>query len=1154
MSKNKNTKNIKTVAAGEPTAVQCPAPEPAAQKPDSFPIVGIGASAGGLAAFEAFFSGMPADADPGMAFVLVQHLAPDHKSILTDLVRRYTRMQVFEVEDGMPVRPNCAYIIPPNCDMALLNGALQLLDPAAPRGQRLPIDFFFRSLAHDQRERAICVVLSGTGSDGTLGARAIKGEGGVVMAQTPETTEFDGMPRSVIATGLADYELPPAAMPAKLIAYAARAGHLAAAAAPASQNESLLNKIFVLLRAQTGHDFSSYKPSTITRRIERRMAVQQIETMAGYVKFLQATPAEVEALFRDMLIGVTNFFRDPEAFKELEEVAIPRLFAAKPAGGTVRVWAPSCSTGEEAYSLAILLVERLEALKVNYTVQVFATDIDAQAIAVARLGLYPASIAADLTPERLARFFTAEPGGAAFRIHKGIRDMLVFSEQDVIKDPPFSKLDLISCRNLMIYLGGDLQKKLIPLFHYALNPDGILFLGTSETVGEFGDLFATLDRKAKLYQRKEDLHRAQRLSLGRFLPSLTEAAALPRAAGKTAFPAKLPLQALTEAALLAELVPVAALVNAQGDVLYIHGLTGLYLQPMQGEAGINNIVKMAREGLRHPLGLALHKAADTKAPARMAGVRVKTNGHFTTVNLTVRPVAAAINAAETPLYLVVLEEAPPAPEPAPGPAAGGDARPDTDARIAALQAELRVKEEYLQSANEEQETSNEELKSSNEEMQSVNEELQSTNEELETAKEEMQSVNEELNTVNSELQNKVLDLSRANNDMNNLLAGTGIATIFLDHQLRILRYTPTAAKLINLIPGDVGRPMEHIVSNLTSYTALTTDAQAVLDTLAAKELEVQAKDGHWYTLRLQPYRTQENVIEGAVLTFIDITEQKKAQAALDVVSAGFKTMFTAAPLGIALIDSLTGHIYEVNPMFAQIAGRTMAELAQINWMSITHPDDVQADLDNMAQMNAGKTNGFRMEKRYLHHDGTAVWINMTIARMPAEDKAHPRHLCMIEDITERKRIAEELRKKDADNQAMLESLLIGVVTHAADTRIIASNPEAQRILGLTAEQLSGKTAIDPAWAFVAENLSLVKPEDYPVSRAIAGKKPVAGYTLGIKRPDRDFITWVTVGALPIFTAAGGLERVVVNFTDITERMRITEDLRVKAEKKKKDAA
>jgi two-component system CheB/CheR fusion protein len=943
-----------------------------------FPIVGIGASAGGLAAFEAFFSGMPADADPGMAFVLVQHLAPDHKSILTDLIRRYTRMQVFEVEDGMVVQPNCAYIIPPNCDMALLNGALQLLEPAAPRGQRLPIDFFFRSLAHDQRERAICIVLSGTGSDGTLGARAVKGEGGMVIVQTPATTEFDGMPRSVVAAGIADYELPPAEMPARLIAYAARAGHLPPTTALVPQNESLLKKIFVLLRAQTGHDFSDYKPSTIIRRIERRMAVQQIETMADYVKYLQSAPAEVEALFRDMLIGVTNFFRDSEAFKELEKIALPRLFAAKRAGGVLRVWAPGCSTGEEAYSLAILIVERLEALKKSYTVQVFATDIDAQAIAVARAGLYPASIAADLTPERLARFFTLEPGGTAYRIHKGIRDMLVFSEHNVIKDPPFSKLDLISCRNLMIYLGSDLQKKLIPLFHYALNPDGILFLGTSETVGEFADLFATLDSKQKLYQRKDDLHNARQLALGRFLPPMTEvAAALPWPAGKTTFPVKQPLQALTETALLAELVPVAALVNAQGDVLYIHGLTGLYLQPMPGEAGISNIVKMAREGLRHPLALALHNAVDTKAPVRMPGVRVKANGHFIAVNLAVRPVAAPSGAAEAPLYLVVLEESPPTPEPAPQ-AAGADAaaKPDTDARIAALQAELRIKEECLQSATEQQETSNEELKCSNEEMQSVNEELQSTNEELETAKEEMQSVNEELSTVNNELQTKVLDMSRANSDMNNLLAGTGIATVFLDHQLRVLRYTPAAAKLINLIPGDVGRPMAHIVSNLAHYTTLTEDAQAVLDTLAAKEVEVSTKEGRWYTLRLQPYRTIDNVIEGAVLTFIDITEMKRTAEALHKANDLLRLAVVVRDAHDAItVQDTEGRTLAWNPGAVQLYGWSEAEALAMNVRDRIPQALRQGALDTIKQLSLAEIlEPYRTQR--LTKDGRVLEVSL----------------------------------------------------------------------------------------------------------------------------------------------------------------------------------
>jgi two-component system, chemotaxis family, CheB/CheR fusion protein len=933
---------------GQEVARNGGAEEDAAQEANArFPIVGIGASAGGLAAFEAFFSGMPADTDPGMAFVLVQHLAPDHKSILTDLIRRYTRMQVFEVEDGMAVRPNCAYIIPPGRDMAFLNDTLQLLEPSAPRGQRLPIDFFFRSLAQDQRERAICIVLSGTGSDGTQGVRAIKGEGGMVMAQNPASTEYDGMPRSAIATGLVDYELPPAEMAAQLIAYVSHAFGRPPrpASAPVSAAENALKKIFVLLRAQTGHNFSQYKPSTIHRRIERRMAVHQIDAMDGYVRYLQQTPAEVESLFRDLLIGVTSFFRDPDAFKVVEERVIPKLFTAKSASAGVRVWSPGCSTGEEAYSLAILLAERQEAMKQNFKVQVFATDIDSQAISAARMGLYPASIAADISPERLARFFTTEADGTAYRIHKGIRDMLIFSEQDVVRDPPFSKLDLISCRNLLIYMGGDLQKKLVPLFHYALNPGATLFLGTSESVGEFGDLFDTLDRKSKLYQSKVDFHGAQRLGPGRFFSSLmaTEAR-VSRMAEKAALPARLPLRDLTEQTLLLQVAPSAALVNGQGDILYLHGRTGMYLEPTPGEAGVNNILKMAREGIRHELTVALHRAAGAKALVRCPGLRVKTNGDSVTVNLTIRPVAADPAATlEAPLYLVILEEALPLDPEQTGHAAlvgsagAGDSASsntpgvDSDGRIEALKRELRAKEEYLHTANEELETSNEELKSSNEEMQSVNEELQSTNEELETSKEELQSVNEELATVNAELQTKVGDLSRANNDMNNLLAGTGIGTIFVDHQLRILRFTPAVTRIVNLILSDVGRPVGHIASNLVDYDRLVADAQAVLDTLVSKAVEVQTAEGKWYTMGIQPYRTLDNVIEGAVITFVEITEIVQTRDAL-------RRANDAGRLGVVVRDAhdaitvqdLDGRIVAWNPGAMRIYGWSEAEALSMN--------------------------------------------------------------------------------------------------------------------------------------------------------------------------------------------------------------------------------
>ncbi len=974
---------------------------------DDFPIVGIGASAGGLAAFEAFFSGMPADADPGMAFVLVQHLAPDHKSILTDLIRRYTRMQVFEVEDGMTVQINCAYIIPPNRDMAFLNGTLQLLEPAAPRGQRLPIDFFFRSLAQDQRERAIGVVLSGTGSDGTLGVRVIKGEGGMVMAQNPASTEFDGMPRSAIATGLVDYELPPAEMPVQLIAYTTHAfGKPPHPATPPPKTESALKKVFVLLRTQTGHDFSQYKPSTIQRRIERRMAVHQIEAMDGYVKFIQQTPEEVEALFRDMLIGVTSFFRDPEAFKALEGQIIPKLFAGKGVDATIRIWAPGCSTGEEAYSLAILLAECQEALKQSFKVQVFATDIDSHAIAAARAGIYPASIAADLTPERLARFFSLEPGDSAYRIHKGIRDMLVFSEQNVIKDPPFSRLDLISCRNLLIYLGGTLQKKLIPLFHYALNPNGYLFLGTSETVGELGDLFAALDRKQKIYQRKEDLIGTQRAGLGRFLPPITApgTAHLPTG-GKTVYPRKLPLRELTEQALLQQVVPAGALVNAGGDILYLHGRTGMYLEPAPGESGPSNILKMAREGLRRDLTTTLRKAAQTRETVRCPGVRVKTNGDFTTVNLIVRPVAVAPTASpEPPLYLVILE---PAQEPMIGdklslpdgqagkPSPEAPAGVDADDRIAALKQELRAKEEYLQTTNEELETSNEELKSSNEEMQSVNEELQSTNEELETSKEELQSVNEELATVNAELQTKVADLSRANNDMNNLLAGTGIATVFVDLRLRILRFTPPATKIINLIQSDIGRPVSHIVSNLPGYGTLKEDTQAVLDTLVPKEADVQTAEGRWYTMRIQPYRTMDNVIEGAVLTFVDITAARKLQEVLQVNEERLRVAVSAASISVFNQDMNLRYtwIHNSTPGFAaeQVIGKTDADLlpeqeaAALTAIKQQVLASGKGTRQNVQVTIAGKTVVYDLMVEPLH-DAAGTVVGITCALMDVTGK------------------------------------------------------------------------------------------------------------------------------------------------------------------------
>jgi two-component system CheB/CheR fusion protein len=858
------------------------APSPSGVAAARFPVVGVGASAGGLAALEQLFSGMPDDGACGLAFVVVQHLAPDHRSLLAQLIQRKTRMRVLEAEEGMRIAADHVYIIPPGRKLAIMDGALRLSVPGAPRGQRLLIDDFFSSLAKDQGQWSIGVILSGTGGDGSLGLRAIKDADGMAMVQSPESAEFDGMPRSAIDTGVADYICEPAAMVTQVMGYVARTHGAAALSAGSLRHgiENGLARICSVLNATMGHDFSHYKASTIGRRVERRMAIHNIKDVSGYLSILEGSKTEASALFGDLLIGVTSFFRDPRVFEALEATVIPTLLKSKAAGETVRVWCAGCSTGEEAYSIAILLAEAMERLNASLQAQVFATDIDGRAIAVARAGVYPAAIAADISDARLARFFTPAAEGGSYRFNKTIRDMLIFSEHSLAKDPPFSRLDLVLCRNVMIYMDATLQKRLFPLFHYALNPAGFLVLGTSETIGEQSSLFSSVDRKLKMYHRRDDGIGAPREGFGRL--SLAEPEPLgPTRSSPSPKARKESLKSVLEQALLKQLDVVAALVNAQGAILYLLGRSGLYLEPAEGEGGNNNIVNMAREGLRHGLGAALAEAARDTTAVRRKGLQVRTNGDFTTVNLVVAPapVKGEPPMARSQRFLVILERAPAPPAPP-----AGQTRPlrghDSDPRIDALLQDLRTKDEYLQATNEELETSNEQLRSSNEEMQSINEELQSTNEEIETSKEELQSVNEELATVNSELQANLGDLARVNNDMTNLLAGTGIATVFVDNQLRILRFTPAASRIINLIASDVGRPVGHLSSTLVGYDRLVADTEAVLETLVPANIEVQTKAGVYYAMRILPYRTLDNVIEGAVITFQDITAIIAAREAL----------------------------------------------------------------------------------------------------------------------------------------------------------------------------------------------------------------------------------------------------------------------------------
>ncbi len=963
-----------------------------------FPIVGIGASAGGLAALEAFFSAMPADRDLGMAFVLVQHLAPDHESVLPELIGRQTRMDVFQVEDGMEVEPNAVYVIPPNRDMSLSDGRLQLTEPDAPRGQRLPIDFFFRSLARDQGARAICVVLSGTASDGTLGLRMVKDEGGMAMAQDPETTAYSGMPESAIGTGLVDFVLPPEEMPGQLMEYARRTSEGMAepnrrkTKTPRTESPpgspDALEMLFSLIRDQTGHDFSQYKDSTVHRRLKRRMAVQQVDRLEDYVRFLKTSPEEVETLFRDLLIGVTRFFRDPEAFQALGD-AVSELMAEKPPGSGLRVWVPGCSTGEEAYSIAILLRERMEAMDRSFRVQIFATDIDPRAIKVARAGVYPASIAPDLPDNGLTRFFVPNEGDeATYRIREDIRGMLVFSEQDVLRDPPFSRLDLISCRNLLIYLTGDLQKQLIPLFHYALRPGGLLFLGTSESVGEFTSLFAPVDRRMSLYLRQESPRPYARLTAGPFGRPRKGTPSGRHSTEETPRPPPIPHRKLAEAALLEETAAVGALVDETGKVLYLHGRTGRFLEPAPGDAEMN-VLRMAREGLRRALAIAFQSATTRKEHTHRDGLQVKTNGDSVMVDLVVRPVSAGspanVGSEEeegSPLFLVILKPVsfpPPHGADQGAPEAKGGHPPAVEGRIVELEEELEASEEYLRATQEEMQSTNEELRTSIEELQSTNEELQSTNEELETSQEELQSLNEELATVNTELETKVSHLSRSQNDMNNLLAGTGIATVFVDQELRIQRFTPTATRLMNLIKTDEGRPVGDLASKLASYDSLAADAGRVLETLEPRELEVQADDGRWYLLGIRPYRTLENVIEGAVITFIDITELKKAQAAVRETEGLRRLAVVVRDSSDPIVSlDLEGRIQSWNPAAVRVYGWTEEEALQIDYLD-TVPEPLMAQMRSMLETarRGEDLEPLRTERRTRDGETVTIWLTAT---------------------------------------------------------------------------------------------------------------------------------------------------------------------------------
>lgn len=831
------------------------------------PIAGIGASAGGLEALGKMFSNMPADS--GVGFVLIQHLDPSHKSSMVELLTRYTNMEVLEIKEGMHVEPNKLYVTPPNKNVGIINGILHLAVPKEPHGLRRPIDFFLQSLADDQEDYAIGIILSGFGSDGTIGIRAIKSMGGMVMAQDPGSAVSGSMPSSAIDTDLVDYIATPENIPHDLISYIKRLGKKPPKKIIGKDEETLnsIQKILILIRNRTGHDFSLYKESTINRRIARRMNVHQIDKVSDYLRYIQKNPKEINILFKELLINVTSFFRDPDAFESFKNKLISEVLDKKLDGDRVRVWIPGCSTGEEVYSIAMIIQEYIEEEGKHLEVQLFGTDIDEDAISIARTATYPSTIVTDISSERLHRFFTKK--GDGYRVKKSIRELAIFAPHDVLINPPFSKLDAISCRNVLIYMNKDAQKKILSAFTYALDRGGILFLGPSESISNFVESFITLDNKWKIYKSKKT-GRAHAGEFIRFpyakLPQDFTTAEDLEIIGKT----DQNIAKNVEKLLVEKYAPPTVIVNNEGRIIFIHGRVGKYLEPAEGIANLS-VVDMAREGMKFELNSAINEAILKNKEVEYQNLDVKTNGGYQPISLTVRPIThpkvmqglLMVTFKDIELTKKEKERLP-------------ETTPKKDRRILELEEELRVTKDRLHTTIEELETSNEELKSANEELQSMNEELQSTNEELETSKEELQSLNEELLTVNTELQNKVDQLSEVNDDMNNLLNSIEIPTIFVDKDIKIKRFTKETKKLINLIPSDVGRPLKDIVSNV-EYDDLVNDIKEVMDRVIYKEKEVRTKDQKWYLVRIIPYKTLDNIIDGAIITFTDITEQKEVQ-------------------------------------------------------------------------------------------------------------------------------------------------------------------------------------------------------------------------------------------------------------------------------------
>jgi two-component system, chemotaxis family, CheB/CheR fusion protein len=1033
---------------------------------EGFPIVGIGASAGGLDAFKKFFTAMPADS--GIAFVLIPHLDPTHRSLMVELLAKQTPMSVVEAGHNMPVEANCVYIIPPNRDLSIERGHLQLSKPPERRGLQTAIDFFFRSLAADQQEKAIGIILSGTGSHGTLGLKEIKLVGGMVMVQDPKTADYDQMPQSAIGTGMVDFVLPPEEMPEALVRYVAQPYLNHVPQAPAAEgNPDQLNQILALLRARTKYDFRHYRKKMLMRRVERRMGLCQIHELADYLEHLREHPEEATALYKDLLIGVTAFFREPEAYQVLEQRVVPELVQRQTGDVPLRVWVPACATGEEAYSLAMLLLEQFFRANKPPHIQIFASDLDEQSLDVGRQGIYPDSIAGDVSSERRERFFL-KIGEHDYRVTKQLRESIVFASQNVISDAPFSKLDLISCRNLLIYLEPEIQEKVISLFHFALSDDGFLLLGPSESIGRRTDLFDAISKKWRVYRRLG--------SAGRNLVEIPIVAAETRRSkvpGALATPRPpMGFAELTQRLLLADYAPAAVLINRRYEILYFFGPTMRYLELPTGEP-TKDLMTMARQGLRTKVRAACHKALREGETVTDSNARALREGSYVPCTITVKPVTEPKEAEG--LLLVTFEDRPQG-----EPNITAKETNEDSSFVPQLELELKTTREDLQATIQEQDNYNEELRASNEEVMSTNEELQSTNEELETSKEELQSLNEELNTVNNQLQDKLAELEQANNDLTNLFDSTDVATVFLDPDLRIRRFTPTTSNLLNLMAADVGRSICDIAPRFTA-DGLMEDARRILENLPSVEKEVSGEDGRCYLRRILPYRTADNRIEGVVVTYIDISDRKRAEQANYEARLYAEEIIETVREPLLVLDGNTC-VRSANPAFyktfqltpEETENRLLCDLGNRQWdipPLRTLLEEILSKGEDVAD--------YQIEQEFEHIGRRTMLLN---ARTIRRAVGRPDEILLaFEDVTERKRseedvlrqnaeLEERVRQRTTELESASEALrrerdrvqhylnVMGAAMVALDTqgKVTLINQSGCEMLGLSEQEVLGK--------------------------------------------------------------------------------------------------